>query len=68
MKEITVKISNSNFEKLKRATQKDRIVNVALKQFFQKNHKIKIGAFGKSLTCDGGKTKMYLYRNFFFLC
>ena len=42
MKEITVKISNSNFEKLKRATQKDRIVNVALKQFFQKNHKIKV--------------------------
>ena len=29
------------------------------------NHKIKIGAFGKFLTCDGGKTKMYSYRNFF---
>lgn len=42
MKEITVKISEKNYEKLKKATQKDRIVNVALKQFFQKNHKIKV--------------------------
>ena len=42
MKEITVKISNANFEKLKKATDKNKIVNVALKQFFDKNHKMKV--------------------------
>lgn len=42
MKEITVKISEKNYKLLKKATEKDRIVNVALKQFFQKNHKIKV--------------------------
>ena len=42
MKEITVKISNANFEKLKKATDKNKIVNVALKQFFKKNHKMKV--------------------------
>lgn len=42
MKEITVKISNSNFEKLKKTADSDKIVNVALKQFFNKNHKMKV--------------------------
>ncbi len=42
MKEITVKISNSNFEKLKKTADRDKIVNVALKQFFNKNHKMKV--------------------------
>ncbi len=42
MKEITVKISSNNFEKLKKTINKDKTVNVALKQFFDKNHKMKV--------------------------
>lgn len=42
MKEITVKISSKNFEKLKKTVNRDKTVNVALKQFFDKNHKMKV--------------------------
>lgn len=42
MKEITVKISNKNFKALKKASDKNKTVNVALKQFFNKNHKMKV--------------------------
>ncbi|MBR6765858.1 MAG: hypothetical protein IKM06_05160 [Clostridia bacterium] len=45
MKEITVKISRKNFEalkKLSKRTEQDRIVNKALKQFFDKTHKMKV--------------------------
>ncbi len=42
MREITVKISSKNFEKLKKTINKDKTVNVALKQFFDKNHKMKV--------------------------
>ena len=42
MKEITVKISNKNYQRLKKFSDKDKTVNVALKQFFKKNHKIKV--------------------------
>ncbi len=42
MKEITVKISNKNFKALKKASDKNKTVNIALKQFFDKNHKMKV--------------------------
>ena len=42
MKEITVKISNKNFKALKKASDKNKTVNVALKQFFNKNHKMNV--------------------------
>lgn len=42
VREITVKISNKNFEKLKKASKADKIVDLALKQFFEKNHKMKV--------------------------
>ncbi|MBE7092651.1 MAG: hypothetical protein E7365_05690 [Clostridiales bacterium] len=45
MKQITVKISNKNFEALKKASKfsdKDKVVNKALKQFFVKKHKMKV--------------------------
>lgn len=42
MKEITVKISNKNFQQLKNFNNIDKTINVALKQFFNKNHKMKV--------------------------
>ena len=45
VKEITVKLSEKNFEALKKASKrfsKDKVVNKALKQFFNKNHKMKV--------------------------
>ena len=42
VREITVKISNKNFEKLKKASKADKIVDLALIQFFEKNHKLKV--------------------------
>ncbi len=45
MREITVKITNKNFEALKKASKcwdKDKVVNKALKQFFAKSHKMKV--------------------------
>lgn len=55
MKEITVKISNKNFQALKKASKnfgKDKVVNKALKQFFIKQHKIKV----RTLLKKGYKT------------
>lgn len=55
MREITVKISNKNFEALKKASkfnEKDKVVNKALKQFFDKKHKMKV----RTLLKKGYKT------------
>ncbi len=62
MKEITVKISNSNFEKLKKSINKDKTVNVALKQFFQKNHKMKVRMLLKRGYKTFGKLNLRLSR------
>ena len=45
MKELTVKISRKNYDALKKAIKRntaDAVVNKALKQFFDKNHKMKM--------------------------
>ena len=50
MREITIKISDENFKHLKKAIKDksaSKIVNKALKQFFQKNHKMKVKALLK---------------------
>ena len=55
VKEITVKITNKNFEALKKAANcygKDKVVNKALKQFFEKKHKMKV----RTLLKKGYKT------------
>ena len=55
MKEITVKITEKNFEALKKAsrcTDKNKIINKALKQFFIKKHKMKV----RTLLKKGYKT------------
>jgi hypothetical protein len=55
VKEITVKITNKNFEALKKASKccdKDKVVNKALKQFFEKKHKMKV----RTLLKKGYKT------------
>lgn len=55
MKEITVKITNKNFQALKQASKnlgKDKVVNKALKQFFIKQHKMKV----RTLLKKGYKT------------
>jgi tmRNA-binding protein len=62
VKEITVKISNSNFEKLKKSINKDKTVNVALKQFFQKNHKMKVRMLLKRGYKTFGKLNLRLSR------
>jgi len=62
VKEIAVKISNSNFEKLKKSVNKDKTVNVALKQFFQKNHKMKVRMLLKRGYKTFGKLNLRLSR------
>ncbi len=62
MKEITVKISNKNFEALKKAVNRDKAVNVALKQFFNKNHKIKVRMLLKRGYRTFGKINLRLSR------
>ena len=55
MREITVKISDKNFEALKKASrfnEKNKVVNKALKQFFDKKHKMKM----RTLLKKGYKT------------
>lgn len=55
MKEITVKITNKNFEALKKASRncnKNKVINKALKQFFIKKHKMKV----RTLLKKGYKT------------
>ena len=55
VKEITVKISEKNFEALKKASKrfnKDKVVNKALKQFFDNKHKLKV----RTLLKKGYKT------------
>ena len=55
VKEITVKISEKNFEALKKASRScnhDKVVNKALKQFFIKKHKLKV----RTLLKKGYKT------------
>lgn len=62
MKEITVKISNKNFEALKKAVNKDKTVNAALKQFFDKNHKMKVKMLLKRGYKTNGKINLRLSR------
>lgn len=62
MKEITVKISNKNFEALKKAVNKDKTVNAALKQFFDKNHKLKVKMLLKRGYRTFGKINLRLSR------
>ena len=62
MKEITVKISNKNFEALKKAVNKDKTVNAALKQFFDKNHKMKVKMLLKRGYRTFGKINLRLSR------
>ncbi len=55
MKEITVKISDKNFEALKNASKfkdKNKVINKALKQFFVRKHKMKV----RTLLKKGYKT------------
>lgn len=63
MKEITVKISRKNYDALKKAIKRntaDAVVNKALKQFFDKNHKMKMRVLLKNGYRAFGKVNLRL--------
>ena len=63
MKEITVKISRKNYDALKKAIKRntaDAVVNTALKQFFDKNHKMKMRVLLKNGYRAFGKVNLRL--------
>ena len=64
-REIVLKISEKNFQLLKKASKHgsfDRTVNKALKQFFDKNHKMKVRTALKSGYKKFGKLNLRLCR------